>query len=74
LRFDGGLSEFYRVLDRNDFFEMGVKRKYLSLLNGLDDIHSDPFDRLLIATALAENITIVTADENIHRYKARWLW
>jgi len=74
LRFDGGLSEFYRVVDRNDFFETGVRRKYLSLLSGLDDIHNDPFDRLLIATALSENFTIVTADENIHKYKVSWLW
>jgi len=74
LRFDGGLLEFYRVVDHNDFYETGIKREYLNLLNGLDDIHKDPFDRLLIATALAEDFTIVTADENIHKYKVNWLW
>jgi len=74
LRFEGGLSEFYRVIDYNDFFETGVKREYLNLLDGLDDIHKDPFDRLLIATALAENFTIVTADDNIQKYSVNWLW
>jgi PIN domain nuclease of toxin-antitoxin system len=74
LRFDGGLSEFYRVIDHNDFYETGVNREYLNLLEKIEDIHKDPFDRLLIATALAENFTLVTADENIHKYKVNWLW
>jgi PIN domain nuclease of toxin-antitoxin system len=63
-----------RVIDHNDFYETGVNRKYLSLLEETEDIHKDPFDRLLIATVLAENFTIVTADENIHKYKINWLW
>ena len=74
LRFDGGLLEFYRVIDHNDFYETGVSREYLSLLEEIEDIHKDPFDRLLIATALMENFTIVTADENIHKYNVNWLW
>ncbi|MCL2772541.1 MAG: PIN domain-containing protein [Oscillospiraceae bacterium] len=37
-------------------------------------IHKDPFDRLLISTALAEDLTIITADENIQRYDVSWIW
>ena len=74
LRFEGGLLEFYRVIDRNDFYEMGIKREYLNLLGDIDNIHRDPFDRLLVATALAEDFTIITADENIHKYKVNCLW
>ena len=74
LQFDGGLPEFYRVIDHNDFYETSVNREYLSLLGGLGDFHKDPFDRLIIATALVESFTIVTADENIQKYKVKWLW
>ncbi|WP_432768036.1 MAG: type II toxin-antitoxin system VapC family toxin [Sphingopyxis sp.] len=35
---------------------------------GLPDIHRDPIDRLLIAHALTEGMTLVTADANIRRY------
>ncbi len=31
-------------------------------------IHSDPFDRILIATALADNLTILTSDRLIPAY------
>jgi PIN domain nuclease of toxin-antitoxin system len=29
--------------------------------------HRDPFDRILVATALARDLTLLSADENIHR-------
>jgi PIN domain nuclease of toxin-antitoxin system len=31
--------------------------------------HSDPFDRMLVAQALFEGLTIVTHDPKIHRYE-----
>jgi len=40
----------------------------------LPRIHKDPFDRLLIAQALHENLTIITSDEQIQRYDVPTLW
>jgi PIN domain nuclease of toxin-antitoxin system len=37
-------------------------------------LHGDPFDRILIAQAVHEGLTIVTADEQIPKYKVRTLW
>ena len=34
----------------------------------LDDLHSDPFDRILVAQAVLEKLTIVTADARIRSY------
>lgn len=34
----------------------------------LPDHHTDPFDRLLIAQARTEGLTLVTRDANVHRY------
>jgi len=36
--------------------------------------HRDPFDRLLVSTALAEDLTIIMIDENIERYDVNWIW
>ena len=37
--------------------------------------HADPFDRMLIATALAEELTIIGSDRNFPKYKGlRTLW
>ncbi len=35
--------------------------------------HRDPFDRLLISQAKAENLTLVTSDRNFSKYKVKLL-
>ena len=37
-------------------------------------LHRDPFDRMLIAQALTENLTIITKDISISRYGVPVLW
>jgi PIN domain nuclease of toxin-antitoxin system len=34
----------------------------------LPNIHQDPFDRILIAQAISEDITLLTVDPHIARY------
>ena len=36
--------------------------------------HKDPFDRLLVALAITQNLTIVTPDAAITKYKVQSLW
>ncbi len=40
----------------------------------LPDYHKDPFDRILIAQAQLENLTILTRDEIFTRYPVQTLW
>jgi len=40
----------------------------------LPPIHKDPFDRLLIAQAQAENLALVTRDPEIRRYTVQVIW
>ena len=74
LRLDGGLPEFFRMIDDNGFLELEVDRKYLGQIARLPDRHRDPFDRLLVATAITEGLTLLTADRNIHEYDVAWVW
>ena len=48
--------------------------RHLRQLGRLPLHHRDPFDRLLVAQALAEGLTLVTSDVNIRRYKVPCLW
>jgi PIN domain nuclease of toxin-antitoxin system len=41
---------------------------------GLPDHHRDPFDRILIAQALVEGMTLVSADANVAAYPVPILW
>jgi PIN domain nuclease of toxin-antitoxin system len=40
----------------------------------LPAVHRDPFDRLLIATALEDGATVVTPDPLLHKYPVPCLW
>jgi PIN domain nuclease of toxin-antitoxin system len=74
LSIGGGLSEFYRMIDKNGFFSIGVEREHISMLSALPPVHRDPFDRILIAAALADGMALVTADENIRKYDVPIVW
>jgi PIN domain nuclease of toxin-antitoxin system len=74
LQLTGGLQEFYRMTDDNGFIMLPVEREYLQQIPNLPDHHRDPFDRLLLATAIVEEMTIITIDENMHKYTVPSLW
>ena len=43
------------------------------MLEKLPELHRDPFDRLLVATALTRGYEIATVDEQVKRYPVRTL-
>jgi PIN domain nuclease of toxin-antitoxin system len=47
---------------------LNIESSHLKKLMLLPHHHGDPFDRLLIAQAQAENLTLITSDKNIPRY------
>jgi PIN domain nuclease of toxin-antitoxin system len=51
-----------------DFRELAVNGIQSAFVARLPLIHRDPFDRLLIAQANIEGMTLITADEQIARY------
>ena len=40
----------------------------------LPRLHADPFDRLLVAQAVVNGMTILTPDAEIEQYAVRTLW
>ena len=68
--FDKLLSD----LNSTNVVILHIENDYLKKLMTLPLIHKDPFDRLIISTALAEGLTIITADENIQKYDVPWIW
>ncbi|MBW1649172.1 MAG: PIN domain-containing protein [Deltaproteobacteria bacterium] len=57
---------------QNDGYEpLIIKNKHIFSYYDIPlyDNHRDPFDRLLIATAFAENFSIITADTKFTKYQ-----
>jgi PIN domain nuclease of toxin-antitoxin system len=51
-----------------------IQLQHLAALAGLPQHHRDPFDRLLVATAVAERLTLVSSDARFGAYDATVLW
>jgi len=59
-----------RVQADPDFEILPVQAEHAWRVGTLPRFHRDPFDRLLIAQALCENLTLMTHDRHMARYDA----
>jgi PIN domain nuclease of toxin-antitoxin system len=57
-----------RGLLDNGYTELPVTSQHAVNIDSLPPLHKDPFDRLLLAQALTEGITLVTGDALLARY------
>ena len=48
--------------------------KYFERIKHLPLIHRDPFDRIIIATAIEEDLTLITNDSEIIKYEVKTIW
>jgi len=70
-------ADFNRILDfldQNQIEILPITFDHIAKLNELDFHHRDPFDRILIAQGISENLTILTKDQNFSFYKTKTLW
>ena len=70
----GGVKAFLAKMEELPISIFPITPRHLECVETLPLIHRDPFDRLLVATAKAEGMTILTADENIQRYEVPSVW
>ena len=74
LIFSGGAALFLKKLRQFGVEILSIEESHIKIVEILPFIHRDPFDRLLVATAKAEGLTILTADENIRKYEVPSIW
>jgi PIN domain nuclease of toxin-antitoxin system len=57
-----------RGLIDNGYLELSITSEHAVAVDGLADIHRDPFDRMLIAQATVEGVLLLTVDDIVARY------
>lgn len=55
-------------IDLHRFTQLGINFQHAQLAGKLPNIHKDPFDRMLIAQAKIEKLTLVTRDKLVAQY------
>lgn len=64
----------FEVLLDSSFAKLPISPRHALAAGALPAHHADPFDRALIAQAIAENLTIVGGDPVFDRYGVPVLW
>ncbi|RUV36043.1 type II toxin-antitoxin system VapC family toxin [Mesorhizobium sp. M7A.F.Ca.MR.148.00.0.0] len=57
-----------RGLFDNGYHDLPITSEHALAIDGLPAIHKDPFDRILVAQATIEGITLLTMDDLVARY------
>ncbi len=57
-----------RALKELAAIELAIDREHVAHVFHLPSLHQDPFDRILIAQANAENVTLLTTDSEVADY------
>jgi len=61
-------------LKENDIHVMPVELSHLTKILGLPFHHRDPFDRLIIAQALTEGLSVISPDIVFSKYSVKLIW
>ena len=74
----GLAANWVQVFDQEMQFNhiqwLPIEKSHCQKIGELPFLHGDPFDRLLITQAMVEEMTLLTADSNIHQYPISALW
>jgi PIN domain nuclease of toxin-antitoxin system len=52
----------------NGYKELSIEARHVLVVQNLPRFHTDPFDRLFVAQAMAESMTLLTADDALANY------
>jgi len=71
---DGGANALLLKIESLPIEILNITTDHIKIIESLPFIHRDPFDRILVATAMASDMTILTADSNIPKYNVPCVW
>jgi PIN domain nuclease of toxin-antitoxin system len=67
-KLDVNVVEVRKAARESGYEELSVSGKHIEALQALPSHHRDPFDRLLVAQAIAEPMQLLTADGTVAMY------
>jgi PIN domain nuclease of toxin-antitoxin system len=65
---------FEQAVEQSGFSKLAIEFSHAAAVAGLPPHHRDPFDRMLVAQATVEGLTLVTHDPRFRPYRVPVLW
>lgn len=66
---DFKIEDLFNVITYSGIEILNIKPEHALKLADLEDIHKDPFDRMLIAQSIIEPLHLITTDSKVTQYK-----
>jgi len=74
LQLEYTLDELSESCLSNNILILPIQLSALNILKNLPFIHLDPFDRIIVSTAIDMNFDLITKDLNLHKYDTNTIW
>ena len=71
---DFSFNEIEEKLTGSNISLLNISVKHTQQIISLPLHHRDPFDRMIIAQSITENLTIISKDKNFSLYPIKLLW
>ncbi|MDA3892808.1 MAG: type II toxin-antitoxin system VapC family toxin [Salinivirgaceae bacterium] len=62
------LEELFKIIEESGIQVLPISTEHILVNTTLAFIHQDPFDRLIIAQSISENLTLVSKDQYFSKY------
>lgn len=69
LKLSISLNELKNEIFKNGFEILPLDFEHIITLSTLENHHKDPFDRIILAQAISEKLTLISKDQNFKLYK-----
>ena len=74
LDLNSDLSKIFKIIEATEFDILPITVNQILLNSKLEYHHQDPFDRIIIAQAISENLTIISKDSQFDKYNVPIIW
>jgi PIN domain nuclease of toxin-antitoxin system len=68
------LETIFARLEQNGFDVLPINTDHLTTLSTLALIHRDPFDRIILAQAITESLSVISSDDVFAKYPVKRVW
>jgi PIN domain nuclease of toxin-antitoxin system len=68
------LESIFKIIEDSGIELLPITTKHILKNANLEFFHQDPFDRIIIAQAFIENLTIISKDNQFDKYKIQLIW
>lgn len=69
-KLDVNIDDLVKAIPASGFLELPITAEHAAATNQLSDLYRDPFDRILLAQAITEPLTFLTADKLLKAYSS----